>query len=558
MSVNYALHKRLSLVLILIGPIASLAVSPVWNYDPINLIKLLFICSASFYCIGLLVFNSKNLFLRIPKSQLIAMLIFLVAMLSALFFSGAPINQQIWGTFGRNTGFLTYFSLLALLIASAYVEIINFYKFLVNALVLVSIPMTGYCLIQVAGLDPVGWSEKHPFGTLGNINFSSAFFGLSTLCALALIAEKSYKMSIRISLFILVIVDLLIVTSTGSIQGLMMFVAGAGIQGFIYINRKFKSKLINFFYILLGAFATGLTVIGLANKGPLAKFLYAPSIVFRSDYWHAGWAMTLKFPFFGVGLDSYGDWYRTLRGEISTLRTGPDRISNTAHNIFLDLSSNGGFPLLLAYLALLFFAFVSGVKFLKKDTNPHSIAIFTSWIGFLIFSSISIAQVGVGIWGWLFTGALLGLKPNKFSTSENNFIDSNRKKRKKIKEVQLRPSEILSGFLFLFMGFIFAYIPFQADVKYKTAIQTRALDKMIESTKVMGSTSFHQELVLGTASSNNYADQAYLIAKRLVTEYPRDYFGWKALYLVPRSNEDEKKEALRKLRELDPFNPEFK
>ena len=553
---NTALDKRLALVLVFVGPVASLAVSPIWNYDPINLIKLIFISSASFYCLALLASNFKIVISRVPNSVWLSAILFCTAMISTLIFSGAPINQQFWGTFGRNTGFLTYFSLLGILIATSFVEKKDFYKTLVNSLVIVSIPMTAYCLIQVAELDPIGWSEKHPFGTLGNINFSSAFFGLSTLCALSLIAEKTYSVAVRTLLLILVVVDLLIVYSTGSIQGLMMFVAGAGIQGYIFIRRRLKSKVINFLYVIIGLVATVITVLGLSNKGPLAKFLFAPSIVFRTDYWHAGLAMTLKFPIFGVGLDSYGDWYRTLRGEISTLRTGPDRIANTAHNIFLDLSSNGGIPLIAAYFFIIFLAFRNGIRMLRENPNPHSIALFTSWIGFLIFSSISIAQVGVGIWGWLFTGALLGL--NRKMNSKESEQDKIAKKGKSKKNVNLTAGTSLVGIAGLVFGFIFAYVPFQADVRYKTAIQTMALDKIISSLNTPGSTAFHKEMVVDLAIKNNFAEQAKSLSKELIDAYPRDFLGWKAIYVLNNSSEEDKKEALKKLKQLDPYNPEFK
>ena len=103
---------------------------------------------------------------------------------------------------------------------------------------------------------------------------------------------------------------------------------------------------------------------------------------------------------------------------ISTLRTGPDRTANTAHNIFLDISSNGGIPLITGYLLIVLIAFSFGIKSIRSNPTPHNIALFTSWIGFLIFSTISINQVGVGIWGWLFTGLLIGKsKFNKIETT---------------------------------------------------------------------------------------------------------------------------------------------
>ena len=181
------IYRRLAQSLLIIGPLVTLAVSPSSNYDPINLIKLIFMSSIAFYGLGLLLNDSKIAFARLDKFFWTSSFVFILAMFSTILFSGAPLTQQIWGAYGRNTGFLTYFSLLLVLISTALIQKKDFYHNLVNSLLLTAVPMTIYCVIQVAKLDPVGWSSKAPFGTLGNINFSSAFFGLSSICGAALI-----------------------------------------------------------------------------------------------------------------------------------------------------------------------------------------------------------------------------------------------------------------------------------------------------------------------------------------------------------------------------------
>ena len=359
-------------------------------------------------------------------------------------------------------------------------------------------------------------------------------------------------------ILLLVIIDLGIVASTGSIQGLMMFFAGVGIQGFIFINNKLKSKVYNGFYAIICVIATFLTIMGLSNKGPLSKFLFAPSIVFRTDYWHAGWAMTLKSPIFGVGLDSYGDWYRTLRGEISTLRTGPDRIANTAHNIFLDLSSNGGLPLIISYVLILIVTFRSAIIFLKSNSNPHSIALFTAWIGFVIFSTISIGQIGVGIWGWLFTGSILGLQKKSSTGSINSDKENKKKKKQNIQKGYLNPGMSLIGFAGFATGIVLSSIPFAADVNFKNAMNTRAMDKIISSLNNPGVTSFHYEVALTLAFNNQLSEQSHFIAQSLVRKYPLNFTGWQAIYISNLSTNEEKRLAIQNLRELDPYNPNLK
>jgi len=432
----------------------------------------------------------------------------------------------------------------------------NLHVKVINALVITSVPMTFYCLIQIAKLDPIGWSELRPFGTLGNINFLSAFLGLSTICALALVPSKKYSPLLMVGLIALIIVDLSIIYYTGSIQGLMMFIAGAGIQIFIFIAKRFRSKLFNIAYLIMSSVGIFFTILGLTNRGPLAKFLFAPSIVFRSDYWHAGWEMTLKRPLFGVGLDSYGDWYRQVRGQISTLRTGPDRTANTAHNIFLDISSNGGIPLITGYLSIVLIAFYFGIKSIRSNPTPHNIALFTSWVGFLIFSTISINQVGVGIWGWLLTGILIGKsKFNKIETTKAKKSDVIKISKKKRNKSNFPASASMSGLAGLTLGLLISFIPLQADAKFKTALQSGSIEKMLASVEVLGSTAFHKEMVIDVALRNNFEPQALILAREIVKRYPKDFMGWRVLAAVNGSTLQEKSEALLKLRELDPYNP---
>ena len=556
-------YKRISQALLIVGPLASLAVSPLTNYDPINLIKILIVVPVAFFSFALAISSMNYSRSRLDKFFWIVTGSFLITMLSAIIFSEARLTQQIWGTFGRNTGFLTYFSLLLLLVCTALIQKTDFYHKMINSILITAIPMTIYCLMQVfeqylpeLGIsDPFGWSEKRPFGTFGNINFSSAFFGLSSTVGTILLLEKKFSKSLRFALAIMVVIDLAIVLKTGSIQGIMIYAAALGIAFYIFIRSRPNLRLLKVPYAFLSIAAISITVMGLSNKGPLSKFLFAPSIVFRTDYWHAGWQMTLDHPLFGVGLDSYGDWYRSSRGLISTIRNSPDRTANTAHNIFLDLSSNGGFPLLIAYIAINVLALRAAMRVLKRNTEfaPYFVALFTTWIAFLIFSAISINQIGVGIWGWLFTGALVGYEIS--TRDQASSIAKNNSGSKRKGASVLPAGSGIFGFVGAFIGFGLAFIPFNADMKYKSATQIGAMDQIIASTKLLGSATFYTELALDTAAKNNFIDQMDELTRKLIQMEPRSFMGWRAMQIITTSTPEEKKLATEKLKALDPYNP---
>ena len=560
-----ALNKRISTILLTVGPVATLAISPFSNFDPINLIKVLSVSSLAFSILGLLIYGNKEARLRINKGLLLAALVFFIWMFVVLLASGAPLNQQLWGMFGRSTGALTYVALIIVLLGTVVVQHTDFYKKLLYSMVFTSIPVTGYALVQVAGRDPISWSVMAPFATLGNINFSSAFFGLASLVATTLIFDKKLKVPTKVLLAILVATELLIILETGSIQGFMIYIAGGGVIGFFLLRSTLRLKVLQIPYALLGVFAFILTVFALFNKGPLAKFVFSDTILFRFDYWYAGWMMTLKNPIFGVGMDSYGDWYRELRGEVATVRTNPDRITNTAHNIYLDISSSGGFPLLIAYLAILFFAARAAIRVFRRSTefNPYFVALFSAWVAYLIQAAISINQIGVGIWGWLFTGALIGYEKTTrvpISEEEPRKPKNNRHSSKQGNQSVATPMPALAALMgigFFAIGFVLAFIPLSADANYKKASVSGSYEQIKASVNALGATPFHYQLALDWAIKNNGEVQVMEIVEGILERYPRDFMAWQVIQGLTSTPADKRQEAFEMLKKMDPYNPAF-
>jgi len=560
-----ALKKRMSTILLAVGPTATLAISPFSNFDPINLIKVLFVSSLAFSILGLLLYSRQEARLTIDTGLLLASLGFVIWMLVVIVVSGAPLNQQFWGMFGRNSGALAYIALVILLLGTVFVQRVDFYNKLVSTIVITSIPVTGYSLIQVSGNDPIAWSVMAPFATLGNINFSSAFFGLASLCATVLLFVKRIKVGLKIFMVSLIFINLAIIVDTESIQGIMIYFAGLGIVGYFYIRSKPNLKILQVPYLVASFITLVLTVMALLNQGPLAKFVVGDTIIYRYEYWYAGWMMTLKSPIFGIGMDSYGDWYRELRGEIATTRTTPDRITNTAHNIYLDISSSGGFPLLIAYLAILFFAARAAIRVFRKSTefNPYFVALFSAWVAYLIQSAVSINQIGVGIWGWLFTGALIGYeKVTRVPISELELRKTKNsqqigKQGNKSAATTMPALAALMGIGFFVIGFVLAFIPLNADANYKKAAVSGNYEQITSSVKALGATAFHYELALDGALKNNNEVQAKEIAEEILKRYPRSFMAWRVLRVLPSTSPDKEREAFEMLQKMDPYNPDF-
>jgi len=513
---------------------------------------MIFVSGFAFSVLFLIIFTWKKAFVRLPKMVWYSAGFFLLWMTVVLITSGAPLNQQFWGVFGRNNGYLSYFSLVVILIAVALIQNKSTYHKLVDTLVLTAIPTTAYAVLQVAGRDPISWSVMEPFATLGNVNFSSAFFGLASLCATILAFMPNQGVLLRVMLIVLVVTDLWIVLETGSIQGFMIYIAGIGVAGFFFVRSFHRLRFLQIPYLILGLVGFALTALALNNFGPLARFVFGDTILFRFDYWYAGWAMTIKNPILGVGLDSYGDWYREVRGEIATLRTTPDRITNTAHNIYLDISASGGFPLLMAYLVLLGYALISAFRVFKRESrfNPYFVALFSTWVAYLIQAAISINQIGVGIWGWLFTGAIIG-----YEIASRDGSTTLKSRSSRGENQQLPALAALLGIAGFAVGFFLSFLPFSADAKFKDSLQSGSAAQQLTQAKALGATAYHMELALDTAIKANDEALAGEIARELLNSYPRDFMGWRVKQLLSTSSPEEREEAYRMLKAMDPYNP---
>lgn len=550
------LRFRLSQALLLVGPLTTLVINPWGNFDPISVVKLATVSTFAFLVL-FLIFSNWKITSNAEKSLRITLSLFFIGLLSAFLFSGAPFNQQFWGMFGRNTGVLAYLSLGIILFATAIVLDEYFYSRIVRVLILTAIPMTIYCLVQLSGNDPIGWSSFEAFGTLGNINFLSAFLGMVCVAIVPSLLSSGRFTFTKLFLLSLLLTDIFIIQRTGSTQGIFVFLSGLSI---IVLLKLKSSKVWNTRQSLFCIGLVGASIpifAGLINKGPLANFLFQNSFVLRTDYWHAGLEMTQRNPIFGVGMDSYGDWYRAARGQITTLRGSPDRTANTAHNIFLDLSSNGGIPLLLAYLGLLLLALRAALRIYRRLGNgfdPVFTALFATWVGYQVQALVSINQIGVGVWGWLLTGAIIGLDKTMTLRSPQSSKSIN---RKMLKNKLLPAYSSVMGILGISLGFLLSWFPLNADSQYFTASKARDWTNIQKAVELPGSTAWHLARSAETAAQAQQNDSALIQAEKLVERYPRDFFGWRLIYFLPNSPAELKTEALAVLRTLDPFNPDY-
>jgi O-antigen ligase len=537
--------------------LVTLLVTPLWSLDPINPVKMLALSVTSFIGLGVLLANQKTLGLAQFKVPLLFIGGFMGWQLIVVLASGGEILQQIFGTTGRNTGLITYLSFSILFVISMVASTTTFLnRFFLTSLV-VGVASLTYGALQALGRDPIDWvrSFSPVFGFLGNPNFQSSLLGILGSIVFGQLLSIDVKWKTKGAYLAYLLVTLFGIKVTDSQQGFLVLLIGSGIALGVLVCQNRSILGYSYFGFAMVAFVA--VVVGTLNKGPLASLLYKDSVTYRGDYWGAGWKMTVDNPIFGVGLDSYGDWYRRSRTIEATLRRGPDVTSNAAHNVFLDISAYGGFPLGLIYIALIVLVIISAVKVIKRSEhfNAGFVGLVAGWVAFQAQSIISINQIGLAIWGWVLSGLIIGYE---IKTRVGGIVVEKKTGKNAAKPVQNSAGSVISMFVGLMVGILVGMSPYVASAKYKGALETGNPAVIQEAAYIWPLDPTRMIQVARILNENNLEAQGLEVAIDVTAKFPDNFGAWAVLNAIKSATEAQKAESLAQMKRLDPLNPTLK
>jgi O-antigen ligase len=458
----------------------------------------------------------------------------------------SPINflDGLFGLPGRHTGVLTYLFLsiyfIAILLNSNYIFSVK----LIRILFFTASIAIAYGYIQSFGLDPVNWSSPPPaaFSFFGNQNFLSAFIGIVAVSGLGLLFSKSTKKELKFSILLFTILSLVLMSFTNSAQGYLIFIAGLAVILLIWL--RLHEQLAKFFWLTFGFFILGGIVVisDLLQKTPWPSVLYEPSVSARGDFWRAALRMSVDNPIFGVGLDGFVDHYRLSRDLVATATRGTEISADSAHNIFLELLSGGGFPLLLIFICIVILVCKYSIQYIKNSENfdPIHSGLFAAWIAFMVQACISINQISLAITGWILSGALIG-----YQRQSENIVKSNNSKIG------------LKNFLVIFLAIIFGLgigtPPMLVDAKFREAIANSDVDLLIDISDNWPMNSYRLSTIGGVLRLNGYPQEAIEVLRKGIEFNPNHFETWREFSLCPGITESEQSLAKSKLKVLDPF-----
>ena len=534
----------------------SMIVAPRVILDPINAPKMLLLFILSTAGISLILPHLGFYFKGKAKLLLIFTGVYILDLLLVLLLADADFGQQIFGTFGRNNGFLAYFGLILVFLLGALTSNDSSIKRFLLGLIFVSMVSGVYGILQSMKIDPAGFVSLYSpaIGFLGNPDFFSAFHGLALIASLALAIVVREKNNLRYVYVISTLLNIYALKIAGAKQGVL--VAVIGIAMVIVILAYQRSKALGYSLTSVGFVGLILVALGLINSGPLASIIYKSSLEARGYYWGAAWKMTVENPFIGVGLDNFGSWYRRARS-LEAYQWLPTQETNAAHNVYLDFSSNGGFPFLLLNLflvALVLYSFLTMVRKSEK-LNPYYIIGFSIWVAFQAQLLISINQIGNAVWGWALGGILLGYSYSASDLPKTDAVVNPPKKKNVQKSEALPASDLLRLTGGVVLALVIAFPYWTSAVNFQSAVESQTIEK-IEQAAIKQP--YDLVRMVGSArvlKDNGNVEKARVILNLSVQVFPDSYAAWQELSKLPDTPDAQMKEIKAELLRLDPRAP---
>ena len=556
-AINDSFHSK-----ILIGLALVTLYFNTQSTDPFNAPKLWVLTLFSAVLLGEVIFKRKYILMIIQNNVAFKFAtLFIISMFIALLFSDQKYTA-FFGDYLRKNGFLQYLCLYIVFLSAAISIKKENFKQIYNMSLLLGVVLSIYGYLQHYGKDFVAWNNPYNsvILTTGNPNFAAALMSFLLLLNVSACTNSLVKNYFRIAHLGVSILLITVIIFSNARQGL---VAGSlGLMVFVVIVTYKKYSKLGSLLALVSIALGVLAILGMLQKGPLASILYKGSVSIRGYYWRAAIEMFKDHPVFGVGLDSYGLFFKQYRESEYSLKYGYTITSSNAHNTVLQFFSTGGIFVGMFYLLFLMSILALSIKKIRElhgNELKLFLGLFGAWISFQAQSIISIDNIGISVWNWVLSGFLVGLCLDVSTINQNKVVGSSNNDRSKI--------TLLSWFLFI-PSFIFVSMLYQGEnrfLKLRDGFNPALPEnKQLISEKVntINKTLFidpqYKLFALSYLNGNEYHSKIEKDLLSLIDSNPRnlDYLGSLANFYQNIGDINGEIRVRNKIVELDPWNAE--
>jgi hypothetical protein len=162
------------------------------------------------------------------------------------------------------------------------------------------------------------------------------------------------------------------------------------------LSVNFAKLLFPTFVVALATFITAALMVPIKDNIDVAYNAFFE----RLEIYKSALKLTIEYPFFGVGVDSFHEKY----GQVTT--TTLMQLADNAHSVPLHIFSTLGFIGFALWLSIIFFVFRNG----KSGLNEEQAELKFFQIGFFTYLLIGIVGIEhpvIGAISWLMAGAFI-------------------------------------------------------------------------------------------------------------------------------------------------------
>jgi len=536
--------------------LTTLIATPWFNSDALIIPKIMSLTCLSFFLIPKL-FSQYSVLKTNRISRLVSLLavFFVFQMILVIAVSEAPFEQEIFGRTGRGLGFITYLSLVIIFVyVIATIRPSNITKIL-QGLMISCAGSSFYSILQYYGFDFFNWASRTNgiIGTLGNPNFQSSYIAIAFIPVLVYLWSKKYRL-----IYLPIIASIFVFTLfiTESIQGYVALVFSSSSIILLYIwYHKSKSifTLSMFIVVVTGVFS----VVGMLNRGPFSYYLYKTSVRSRGEMWDTSKEIIIDNPFFGVGLDSLGDY--SLKYQSAKTANGIAEYIDNSHNFILQFAATGGIILATLYIGMMILSLYCFIMLQRKIAKFEAklAAVFAAWVSFQLQSFISPANIPTLIWNFIFCGVFVGLY-TKYSLKIDLFSEENFDNIKDKKHKFIESSFNRAGVFGVVIGLVLTYPLFNTDKMARDANIKKDALLAVKAAKMYPESIVRYNLLGVDLFNAGLYDLSLEIGRSAIQFNPNAYQTWILILVNPKASLNERLVAKNNLIKIDPFNQDIK